>query len=147
MPERSIYPHLFDSEFSTEPILSKLNEAAGEIEKEFQFLKLVFDIGNIGPWEQFDETDLYVTKAWLRIFGQRDNITTLQDYLELIDNESDRKRVREARENLVYQTIGTKWSDEFTIGDKRIQSTAFVTQEQTVIGVDVVVNAPNKFGG
>jgi hypothetical protein len=144
MSERSSYPHLFDSEFPAEPILVKLNEAAGEIEKEFQFLKLVF---NIGPWEQFDEIELYVTKAWLRVFGQKENVTTLDDYLELIDNESDRERVREARENLAYQAIGTKWCDEFTICGQRIQSTAFVTQEQTVIGVDIVVKTPNKFGG
>ena len=86
MSKRSIYPHLFDSESPAEPILSKLNEAAGEIEKEFQFLKLVFDIGNIGPWEQFDEIELYVTKAWLRCFGQKENVTTLD--LTIISNSS-----------------------------------------------------------
>ncbi len=126
MSKRSIFPHLFDSEFPDEPILSKLNEAAGEVEKEFQFLNLVFQIGNIGAWEQLDEIELYVTKAWLRIFGQKDNATSLDDYLALIDDPADRERVREARENLPYQAAGTKWSDEYTICGKRIQSTAFI---------------------
>ena len=139
MPKRSTFPHLFDSEFPEEPILSKLNSAAEEVEKEFQFLSLVFQIGNIGAWEQFDDVELYVTKAWLRIFGQKGNATSLDDYLVLVD-DADRERVRQARENLPFQAAGTKWSDEYTICGKRIQSTAFVTTEQTVIGVDVILN-------
>lgn len=137
---RSIYPHLFDSDYPEEPILSKLSDAAEEVEKEFQFLNLVFHIGNIGAWEQLDEIELYVTKAWLRIFGQKCNATSLEDYLVLIDDPIDRDRVREARENLVFQAAGTKWNDEYSVCGKRIQSTAFVTTEQTVIGVDVILN-------
>lgn len=139
MTNRSIYPHLFDLEFPEEPILSRLNMAVEEIEKEFRFLKLVFQIGNIGPWEQFDEIELYLTKAWLRCFGQKEDAVTLEDYLVLIDDPAERQRVREARENLPYQSVGTKWRNEFTICGRRVRSTAFVTSEQTVIGVDVVI--------
>ena len=53
MPDQSAYPHLLDSEYPEEPILSKLHETTDEIEKEFQFLKLVFHIGSIGGWDPY----------------------------------------------------------------------------------------------
>jgi len=140
MANRSIYPHLFNLEFPEDPIFSALNTAGEVIEKEFRFLNLVFLIGNIGPWEQFDEVELHVSKVWLRIFGQEESAKALDDYLELIDDEIDRERVREARENLVFQPVGIRWSDEYSICGKRIQAAAFVTTEQTVIGVDVILN-------
>lgn len=146
MTGRSVYPHLLDSECFDEPLLTRLYDAAGEIEKELQFLKRVFHIGNIGPWEQFDEIELYLTRSWLHVFGQKANAITLGDYLALINDPVERQRVRESRETLPYQAVGTKWRDEFTICGKRILSTAFVTGEQSVIGVDVML-APNKFGG
>lgn len=68
------------------------------------------------------------------MFGQKENVIILADYLALIDDLVERQRIRET---LPYQAVGTKWLGEFILCGKRIRSTAIVTREQTIVGVGI----------
>lgn len=130
---------IFDAEFLDEPLLDNIYSALEEHQKELKFLLLALQIGGIGPWEQYDTIDVYLTKTWHRVFGiSGDESICLDEYYDLIDDATERQRVRQSRENLASQAIGTKWSDTFTLAGKAVRSFAFVSESATVVGVDVV---------
>lgn len=117
-------------------IITRLYEVVEEIEEEHEFYQTIFEIGRFGPWEQFDETLLYTSNAWKKLFTARLAPESLLEYADLIDDPEDRKRVLAARKELLFQAPGTRWTDMFTLAGKPIRSTAAVTFQHTLAGID-----------
>ncbi|MGL6225266.1 MAG: hypothetical protein ACRC10_01415 [Thermoguttaceae bacterium] len=130
---------IFDTFCLDEPLLESIQTALDEHEKELKFLLLALQIGGVGPWEQYDVADVYLTSTWCRVFEQKDGESfDLAKYYALIDSPIDQARVKAAREKLVLQPIGTKWNDTFTLAGKPVRSFALVSESTTIIGVDVI---------
>ncbi len=104
------------------------------------FFGFVFRL--VGPWEQFSGEERFIcaSAAWLRMFGKsEDEVVVLENYIDLIDDPLEAQRILKARENLMLQSIGTRWRDTFSICGRKIHSIAFVAQNGHVFGADVAV--------
>lgn len=132
-------PHLLDNVFPGDSILSNLMEATEEIEKDLQFYWLIFQLGHIGPWESSGIDLLYLSDIWAKVFGINNTPHTLKEYVTLIDDQSDRVRILEARAKLQHQAVGTRWESEYTLCGHKIRSIGFVTQNGTVVGLDMIL--------
>jgi len=141
MSQPNVYapcPHLLDNVFPGEPILSNLIQATEELEKDLQFYWLIFQIGRIGPWEQMNADLLYLSDIWGKVFGIEETPNTLEEYVALMDDKSERVRIFEARSKLQHQAVGTRWESEYTLCGHKIRSIGFVAQDGTVAGLDIV---------
>ncbi len=143
---RSKLPNFITSELDDDSIFRNISEglveSLDEIGREVQFLNLVLHTCQIGPWEQFSGEERFIcaSAAWLRMFGKsEEEIVILEDYIDLIDDPLEAQKILKARENLMLQSIGTRWKDTFSICGVKIYSAAFVAQNGHVFGADVAV--------
>lgn len=58
------------------------------------------------------------------------------DYLNLIDLDEDRERVRKTLRDVLYSGIGSWWAERFTILGRKIESRGLVVQRGVMIGTD-----------
>lgn len=123
-----------------EDLIARLYEAVGEIDEEHKFYNSAFLAGQIGPWEQFDDSLIYSTKAWSKVLGISPGPQSLYEYIQLIEDEKQREKVRKARLELITQNRGTRWSETFMIAGKKVKSSAFITKKGTLVGVDAILD-------
>ncbi len=114
----------------------RIVQAVKELKSLHDFYEQAFEVGGFGPWEQLDDNLLYFTPAWCRLFGLKEAPSSLEGYLRLIDDETDRQRVRTGRQNLTLMVHGTQWSDTFRMAGRTVSSACFTMKSGRLVGVD-----------
>ena len=106
--------------------------------RDFLKLHARLEVLGIGVWMQrWDMVDLSI--SWHRLFDvQNDGFFKQDDYLRLIDNPEERERVKKFRDNFRRKPLKTRWTDRFTLAGKRVHSRAFVMENETLFGVDIL---------
>jgi len=130
---------LLDLEVSDNPVLANFLRDVNELEKDMRFHWLTFQFDRIGPWEQSDGK-IGLSDVWCQVFGIKDSPCTLKEYVELIDDAEERRRIYEVRLNLQQQAIGTRWESEYTLCGHKIRSIGLVDQDGIIAGLDMILD-------
>ena len=135
----SFFPSDSDSSHKTYRGFSSGTNFPGSTDtRKFQELHAVLEMLNIGIWTQRSNV-LCLSAGWCRLFGvPEDDIFLLEDYLMLIDDPDERRRVGEFRDNFHQNPPQTLWTDTFSLAGKSVHSRAIVTEDETLFGVDIL---------
>ena len=107
--------------------------------RESRRVHTILEAAGIGLWQQ-RSNQLCLSGAWYHLFGiPVGEIFILDEYLELIDDPADCRRVAKSRGKLPQEPYQTRWSDTFSLAGKKVRSKAIVWTHETVLGVDVLV--------
>lgn len=111
---------------------------------EFYRLHRLYEISGIALWYQRFHA-IHLSRSWKKLFGIfSGEVVSLEDYLILIRDIEERKRIEAGRKSLILERPGFEWSDTFTLCEQRVRSSAVVARDW-VFGIDQVVfrESPN----
>ena len=107
--------------------------------REFLKLHARLEVLGIGVWIR-QQGYVKTFTGWHRLFGiPDDDLFLKKDYLSLIDDPGERERVKKFLDGIHRYPPDTRWADTFTLAKKRIHSRAFVMENETLFGVDILV--------
>ena len=113
-------------------------KSRGTDAENFRKLHIALEKLKVGVWTQHSNI-VGLSEAWYRFFEiMYGDIFLLEDYVRLIDDPKDRKRVWGFRDIFHQNPPGTLWEDTFSLAGKRVHSRAFITEDGTLFGVDIL---------
>lgn len=108
------------------------------IELEIKRINRLYVISGTALWFQKSNI-VHLSANWGEIFQIRaEEIFLLEDYLALIDDPEDRRRISDARESLISERPGFEWCDSYILRGHSVR-TAAVVAEGCIMGIDRTV--------